>query len=122
MPGCFYFVIMHEMALAQGMLDIVLSYAEKNEVNKVTEISVLVGEMTGVVADSLEFCFTSLARGTKAEGAVIKIKSIPLRATCGDCQRTSAIENYNFTCPHCGSVRMRVISGRELRVESLEAD
>ena len=32
------------------------------------------------------------------------------------------IERYNFTCPHCGSLRMETISGRELRVESLEAD
>lgn len=35
---------MHEMALAEGILDIVLSYADKNEAKKVTEISVLVGE------------------------------------------------------------------------------
>ena len=30
---------MHEMALAEGILDIVLSYADKNEAKKVTEIS-----------------------------------------------------------------------------------
>ena len=46
---------MHEMALAEGILHIVLSYADNNQAKKVTEISVLVGEMTGVVDESLEF-------------------------------------------------------------------
>lgn len=44
---------MHEMALAEGILDIVLSYAEKSEAKKITEISILIGEMTGVVDLSL---------------------------------------------------------------------
>ena len=113
---------MHEMALAEGILDIVLSYADKNEAKKVTEISVLVGEMTGVVDASLEFWFTSIAKDTKAEGAKLILKRIPLVARCLECGKETKIERYNFTCPHCGSLRMETISGRELRVESLEAD
>ena len=113
---------MHEMALAEGILDIVLSYADKNEAKKVTEISVLVGEMTGVVDESLEFCFTSIAKDTKAEGAKLILKRIPLVARCLECGKETKIERYNFTCPHCGSLRMETISGRELRVESLGAD
>ncbi len=113
---------MHEMALAEGILDIVISYADKNKADKVTEISVLVGEMTGVVPESLIFCFTSLAKGTKAEGAKLNLKDVPLIAKCMDCGLETKIERYNFTCPKCGSLRMEIISGRELRVESLEAD
>lgn len=113
---------MHEMALAEGILDIVLSYADKNKAQKVTSVSVLVGEMTGVVPESLDFCFTSLAKGTKAEGAQLVLKPVPLLAKCLDCGREAKIERYNFTCSECGSVRMEIISGRELRVESLEAD
>lgn len=113
---------MHEMALAEGILDIVLSYADKNEAKKVTAVSVLVGEMTGVVPESLEFCFSSLAKGTKAENAELILKHVPLIGKCLDCGREAKIEHYNFTCSKCGSVRMETISGRELRVESLEAD
>lgn len=113
---------MHEMALAEGILDIVLSYADKNEAKKITEISVLVGEMTGVVPESLVFCFDSLSKGTKAEGAKLVLKNIPLIARCMDCGNETKIERYNFTCPKCKSLRMEIVSGRELRVESLEAD
>ncbi|HIX83671.1 MAG TPA: hydrogenase maturation nickel metallochaperone HypA [Candidatus Megamonas gallistercoris] len=113
---------MHEMALAEGILDIVLSYADKNEAQKVTEISILVGEMTGVVPESLDFCFTSLSAGTKAEGAKLVLKHVPLIAKCLDCGEQTKIEKYNFTCPKCKSLRMEIVSGRELRVESLEAE
>ena len=87
---------------------------------KVTEISVLVGEMTGVVDESLEFCFTSIAKDTKAEGAKLILKRIPLVARCLECGKETKIERYNFTCPHCGSLRMETISGRELSSRSLE--
>lgn len=113
---------MHEMALAEGILDIVLSYADKNEAKKVTEISVLVGEMTGVVPESLDFCFESLSKGTKAEGAKLVLKHIPLVAKCLECGNETKVERYNFTCPKCKSLRMEIVSGRELRVESLEAE
>lgn len=113
---------MHELALAEGILDIVLSYADKNNAQKVSEISVLVGEMTEVVPDSLIFCFESVARGTKAEGAKLILKNVPLVGKCMDCGYQAKIEHYNFTCPKCKSLRMEIISGRELRVESLEAD
>lgn len=113
---------MHEMALAEGIIDIVLSYADKNEAKKVTEISVLVGEMTGVVPESLDFCFASLAKGTKAEGAKLIMKHCPLIARCMDCGTETKVERYRFICPECGSSRMEIVSGRELRVESLEAE
>ena len=103
-------------------MDIVLGYADKNEAKKVTEISILVGEMTGVVPESLEFCFDSLSKGTKAQGAKLVLKHIPLVARCLDCGNETKIERYNFTCPNCKSLRMEIISGRELRVESLEAE
>ena len=103
-------------------MDIVLGYADKNEAKKVTEISILVGEMTGVVPESLEFCFDSLSKGTKAQGAKLVLKHIPLVARCLNCGNETKIERYNFTCPNCKSLRMEIVSGRELRVESLEAE
>lgn len=103
-------------------MDIVLGYADKNEAKKVTEISILVGEMTGVVPESLEFCFDSLSKGTKAQGAKLVLKHIPLVARCLDCGNETKIKRYNFTCPNCKSLRMEIVSGRELRVESLEAE
>ncbi|MDQ0202381.1 hydrogenase maturation nickel metallochaperone HypA [Pectinatus haikarae] len=113
---------MHEMAMAQGVMEIVESYAKKSNATKVRTIALLIGEMTGVVFESLEFCFKATAKGTIAENAEMKLKSIPLIGHCNDCGNESHIENYNFFCPQCGSAKVDIISGRELRVEYLEVD
>ncbi len=113
---------MHEMSMAQGVLDIVLDYAAKNEAKRVKEISLLIGEMTGVVFESLEFCFTSLAKGTIASEAKLKLNLVPLVGQCPDCNWQGHIERYNFLCPQCGSAALKVISGRELRVEYLDIE
>ena len=49
---------MHEMAIAEGILDIALDYARQNKAQKVNEVGLLLGEMSGVEVDSLEFSFT----------------------------------------------------------------
>lgn len=113
---------MHEMSLAEGILDISLQYFRQANAQKITEITVLVGEMTNVVPESLSFCFESLSKGTPAEQAVLKLKSMPLEAWCHNCDYKFVVQNYNFTCPHCTSANLEIISGRQLQVESLEVE
>ncbi|WP_196592968.1 hydrogenase maturation nickel metallochaperone HypA [Pectinatus sottacetonis] len=113
---------MHEMAMAQGVMEIVEDYAHRSNAKKVCTISLLIGEMAGVVFESLEFCFSALAKGTIAEDAEIKLKKVPLVGHCNNCGWQGHIENYNFFCPECGSAKVDIISGRELRVEYLEVD
>ena len=113
---------MHEMALAQGTLDIVLDNAAKHGATTVTRVKLVVGQMTEVVPDSLRFCFDALAKGTPAEGAELEIEITPLLGSCRDCQNEFAIERFRFQCPACGSAGVEIISGRELRVDQLEVD
>ena len=113
---------MHEMAMAQGIMDIVEDYARRSNAKKVRTISLLIGEMAGVVFESLEFCFKAVARGSIAEDAEIKLSKVPLTGRCSDCGWQGHIENYNFFCPECSSAHVNIVSGRELRVEYLEVD
>ncbi|TCS78965.1 hydrogenase maturation nickel metallochaperone HypA [Pectinatus cerevisiiphilus] len=113
---------MHEMAMAQGVMEIVEDYAQKSKAKKVCTVALLIGEMTGVVPESLEFCFKAVAKGTVAEDAKIKLTNVPLMGHCNNCGNEWHIENYNFFCPQCSSAKVDIISGRELRVEYLEVD
>jgi cell division protein FtsI (penicillin-binding protein 3) len=45
--------------------------------------------MTGIVDTSVRFCFEFCARGTVAEGAVLEIERIPLRAHCSGCANSA---------------------------------
>ena len=113
---------MHEMAIAEGVLDIALDYAKKNDATCIREIGLLIGEMSGVVVDSLTFSFDMIAKGTIAEGAKIKVKHVPLVGRYTKCGKEFHIEHYDFWCPECKDGVLKTISGREMQVEYLEVD
>ena len=113
---------MHEMALAEGILDIALKTAEENEAKRVVRVKLLVGEMAGVECESLRFCFAAVTKGTAAEGAELEIERVPLIGRCPLCDKEQQVERYSFLCQSCRSGALEIISGRELRVESLEVD
>lgn len=113
---------MHEMAIAEGILDIALEYVEKNEAARVEKIGLLIGEMSGVVTDSLEFGFKMIAKGTPAEGAELSIKEIPLVGRCTKCGAEMHVDHYDFWCKKCGDGVLEIISGREMQVEYLEVE
>ena len=113
---------MHEMAIAQGILDIVLKTAAEHSATKVTSIKLLIGQMTRVEPESLTFGFAALAMGSIAEGAIIEITSVPLIGQCNHCGQQFAIEKYCFLCSNCNSTDVTVVSGRELAVDYLEVE
>lgn len=113
---------MHEMAIAEGILSIALEYAEKEGALKISEIGLLLGEMSGVVTESLTFGFEMLSKGTPAEGAVLSIREIPLMGRCTKCGREVHVEHYDFWCPACRDGVLEIVSGREMQVEYLEVE
>ena len=113
---------MHEMALAEGILDIALDYAKQNEAKAIREVGLLIGEMSGVEVESLTFSFDMLVKGTTPEGAELKIKHVPLMGKCSKCGREFHVEHYDFWCPECKDGVLKTISGREMKVEYLEVD
>ena len=70
---------MHEMSIAQGIMDIALDYAGRNGARSIHEIGLRIGEMAGVVLESLEFSFRMIAKGTPAENAIYAEKRPTLK-------------------------------------------
>jgi len=113
---------MHELAITQSMFDIVLKQAEQVQAKKVTKINLVIGEMTGVVSDSVQFYLDFLTKNTIAEGAIVDIKMVPAQAQCGNCSRTFELKEFDWTCPNCQGKIINVIAGKELFLESIEVD
>ncbi|HWR06031.1 hydrogenase maturation nickel metallochaperone HypA [Sporomusa sp.] len=113
---------MHEMTIAQGILELALNTASSHGAGKITGIKVLAGELTGVVPEALEFGFAALAEGTLAAGACLLITIVPLTGRCLDCGAEHRVDKYRFICSSCGSYAIEIVSGRELKVESVEVE
>ena len=111
---------MHELSITQSMFDIVLKQAEQAKAKKVTKINLVIGAMTGVVGDSVQFYMDFMSKNTIAEGAAVLVKEIPAQAKCLDCHKSFELKEYEWTCPHCGGSSLEIIAGKELFLESIE--
>ncbi len=112
---------MHELSIAENIAEIVREHLPPGP-GRVASVRVRIGEMAGVVADSLTFCFGAITAGTSLEGARLEIDRRPLKGKCRACGRESPLELPLFLCPICGSRDIEVISGRELEVAEIIID
>ncbi len=112
---------MHEMAIAEGILDIAQSHARTHEAQRIERIHLLLGELSGVETEALSLAFSSVIRGTIAADAALTWERIPLTGRCHDCGRERHICPTDYLCPDCGG-GMQVLRGREMRVDYIEME
>ena len=112
---------MHEMAIAEGVLDIALSHARTHAAQRIERIHLLLGELSGVETEALSLAFRTLVRGSMAETAQLTWERLPLRGRCHDCGKERALRPQDCLCPDCGG-GMEIISGREMRVDYIEME
>ena len=113
---------MHELSIAQDMLDIALRTAEQRGATRILALNAKIGEWSTVEPDALDFAFEVLRRGTIADGAQLRIERIPLSCTCRDCGNAFQPEEGVFICMRCGSRNISLDSGREIALDSIEIE
>ncbi len=113
---------MHELSIAQNILDIIRQYVPEEQERDVRLVKIRVGQMAGVVPDSLDFCFAAIVKDTSLANAQLNIESTALQSQCDICHEVFAVEGACFVCPHCGAGEMRIISGTELQVVEIEVN
>ena len=55
---------MHEVSVVSNMVDAILKELENYDVEKVEEVNVLIGDLTSLGAEQLEFAYEIVTRGT----------------------------------------------------------
>lgn len=108
---------MHEMALAEGILDVVLDVAGENPVKAVR---VQAGILHAIVPESLKFSFQLAAQDTPAADALLYIQKVDDVFQCRQCREVTAQAVSPFNCPLCGSSDVSFSAGDELLVEAIE--
>jgi hydrogenase nickel incorporation protein HypA/HybF len=106
----------HELAITESMIAAVAEQVGDSPVRRVT---VRIGRLSGVVADSVRFCFDLCAEGTPLEGAALEIVDVPGRARCRTCAAELDLPDLIPLCP-CGSADVDILSGRDLVIERVE--
>lgn len=110
------------MSLTTSILEIVEESARSHDATHVTKVTLSVGELSDVVADSMSFAFEALSPGTICEGAELVIDTVCAVARCQLCATEFHPDPLDFTCPKCGNPLTQVIHGKELTIASIEID
>ena len=111
---------MHEMALCQGVLDIIDDQQRGQSFERVLRIILEVGALGHVDPHALRFAFDVSARGTAAEGAALEIVELVGRAWCTQCSESVTLVRREDGCPRCGARTLILEQGEELRLRELE--
>jgi hydrogenase nickel incorporation protein HypA/HybF len=109
---------MHELSIAQNIVEIVSAEAAKIRSGKVLEVCVEIGVISGVDPESLKFVWDMSVKDTLVEGAVLKIQMIEPKAICLDCKQEFKV-GVDFDCPSCHSSNYEILSGRELKIRAI---
>jgi hydrogenase nickel incorporation protein HypA/HybF len=113
---------MHEMAVTQSLLDIVLKEAAAAGARKVNAINLVIGELSGLVDDSIQFYFDFMTKGTIAEGSKLNFKRVPAKMKCRACGEEFSTAPDEWICPKCSQWQAEVIAGKEFYIDSIEVD
>jgi hydrogenase nickel incorporation protein HypA/HybF len=113
---------MHEMSLAEGIIQLVEDAARDQGFAHVRAIWLEIGRLSSVEPEALRFCFDVVTRGTLADGARLEIVDVPGTAWCMQCSASVAVPALYEPCPRCGGYQVQVTGGTEMRVKELEVD
>ncbi|MGD0274622.1 MAG: hydrogenase maturation nickel metallochaperone HypA [Syntrophales bacterium] len=115
--------VMHELAVTESILNVVLKHANSNKVTKVVGINLRIGELSDLQNEWVQRYFDYLSKGTLAEGALLKIERSPIVFKCQSCGsefQTSFGPGKDVSCPQCGSTNVTLIRGREFFIKDIE--
>lgn len=113
---------MHEMALAEGVLQILEDAARKQSFTRVKAVWLEIGRLSSVEPEAMRFCFDAVIRGTLADGARLEIVELPGQGQCVSCGAVVEIAAVCDPCPLCGEFPVQATGGTEMRVRELEVE
>lgn len=112
---------MHELAVTEGIISTAVEAAQRNGGRRITAINLVIGELSSIVDDSVQFYFDMVSAGTLAEGALLRFERRPATVACLDCGHTvDAVAPFEPHCPHCAGQRLQVAGGQDFYVDSIE--
>jgi len=115
---------MHELAIAENLLQIVNETIKEHHLIKVERIKLKIGILTAVVPEALEFSWRALTEDTMLEHTRLDMEIVTVRGRCKGCGKEVSYKTndaFCFLCPECGG-EIEILTGRELNIEEIEGE
>lgn len=111
---------MHELADTEHILQLALQQAQQAGARRVAGLYLVLGELSSIAEESVQFYWEIIARGTPAEGAKLYFRRAPARWRCLDCDCGGAPASESGTCSKCNSSRIRLEGGTEFYLDAID--
>ena len=124
-PTCFIINIvnkMHEYSITESILSLALEKAREAKAEKIMQINLVIGNLSGIVADCVQFYFEHISKDTLADGASLSFEIKPASVRCHKCNNVFTPKDSDWSCPECHEIGMDIISGRECYMENIEVE
>ena len=113
---------MHELSVTESILEIAQRHASTSNAKKVTKINIVIGNLSSIVDDSVQFYWDIISQNTICEKANLAFQRIPARLECQECNFQYEIESELHACPRCNSSNVKVLTGEEFWLDSIEVE
>jgi len=110
---------MHELSLTENLLDVTL---ENAGTRKIIHVNLLIGEFSHEREESIQFYWDDLAKGTPAENAQLLFKRVNAEMKCLACETVFHPDDEASFCPNCQSHRLKLLSGDDVKLESIDVE
>jgi len=111
---------MHELGIVQQMVDQAIAQARAAGAGRITGLNLVVGALSDISPESVQFYFDLVSAGTPAAGAQLAFRWIQPVLRCRTCGAEFAWAPDQDACPRCGARGYELIRGREFYLESID--
>ena len=113
---------MHELLATQAILEKALQKANEAKASRITDLYLVVGEISTYSDDSVQFHWDDISKGTLAEGAVLHFRHVQTEVQCMSCFTRYHPRDGEIVCPSCRGVGAKIIAGEEFYMEALDLE
>jgi hydrogenase nickel incorporation protein HypA/HybF len=110
------------MAVTENILNIAVQHATQANAVRVTVLHLVIGQLSSIVDDSVQFYWDMISAGTLCEGARLHFERRPAMLKCLQCDQTYLLSGELTDCPSCHSARIKVVAGEEFYLDSIEVE
>src|SRR3954451_7644224 len=112
---------MHELSIAQDLIDLVTEEAARAGASRVVRVKLRLGALAGVIPPALRTAFHAARVGTPAADASLDIEHVPATIHCAHCGIDRPLDNIQSrVCPVCGTPAPVLACGEELELAEIE--
>lgn len=110
---------MHELTITESILEIALRHGREAGAVHITDLYLVIGELSTIVDESVQFYWDIISESTMAAGATLHFRRVAAQLVCQTCGHDYS-PRLTLPCPACGSADVCVTAGEEFYLEAID--